>query len=64
MHPLSTYEAHRQDQVALLRRSTQQHVREHDGRPRDDAHGRPPDPTPSRVGDRAVAARPRWAPTT
>ena len=43
MHPLTTFELHRQDQHALLGRST--------GRPqrppltrRDDAHGRPPDP--------------------
>lgn len=44
MHPLSTFEVHRQDQVALLRRSTRQGTREPVPRSRDDAHGRPPDP--------------------
>jgi len=65
VHPLSTYEVHRQDQADVLRRSTQQHVHEHGTRPRDDTHGRPPDPAPARRrATRARAVRPQWTATS
>lgn len=59
MHPLSTFEIHRQDQAALLHRSTQRRVPEPTVRHRDDAHGRPPDPhhhpSPARAPERVPA---------
>jgi|GEM_PF-1512740 len=64
MHPLSTYEVHRQDQDDLLRRSARLSARERVTRPRDDAHGRPPDPPRSRRRVETATVRPRWTPTT
>jgi len=64
MHPLSTYEVHRQDQRDLLHRSTRLHVREHRTEHADDAPGRPPDPAPPRHVARPRPAPARWAPTT
>lgn len=48
MHPLSTYEAHRRDQVALLRRSSQRRATEPGTARRTGTPGRPPDPPDDR----------------
>lgn len=53
MHPLSTYEAHRRDQVALLRRSTQHRTDAPVAARRARSHRRPPDP-PDRRSDARV----------
>lgn len=58
MHPLSTYEAHRRDQVALLRRSTRRHA---DVPVATRERRRPPDP-PDRRSDARVTDR--WPATT
>lgn len=50
MHPLTTFDVHRQEQGDLLRRSTWLPVREPVDRPRAHAHGRPPDPAHTHPG--------------
>ncbi|GIG38316.1 hypothetical protein [Cellulomonas phragmiteti] len=61
MHPLTTFEVHRQEQADLLRRAALLRERERVAGPRDDARGRPPDPRRARPRPRASVAA-SWSP--
>lgn len=64
MHPLSTFDVHRQEQADLLRRATLLRRRELATRPAADAPDRPPDRRRARHAGHVAAADPSRVPAT